>query len=469
MEYIVSIIIPIYNVEKYLERCLDSVVKQTLQGIQVILVDDGGNDRSGQIADRYVEKYNNFMVIHKENGGLSSARNIGLRHVKGKYTLFLDSDDLLPEDACEKLINTAEKYQADIVTGRSATQYSKNHIEPVPYLEKNFKLAIGENHINKQEIAIDCPVATAKLFKTSLILDNGLSFPEGITGEDVVFSIYCIHKAKSFYIIPDIVYLRTIREDEGNLSITQQKTIKIVKDRIEVIKKGDAYCDKYQLKAVKRRNRSGAVGYIYRTIEGMENSKEQVEAYKIFKNFVDEHFEDKRSISRYGKYTYEQLAQKAHEQIKKEDASLDDTVIYFQKYIDTKMKLIAQYDYESEKIYFANQYKQDLKELLDVLINKKISLLQMKSIVKIIREFVILEKIEIETGNHSILIELINENQINMLMEVKTYLSKEYKLVTIEELEREEIKYTKLYNELLNSNSWRLTSGLRKIKQLIRK
>lgn len=469
MEYLVSIIIPIYNVEKYLDKCLESILGQTLESIQVILVDDGGSDRSGEIADSYAEQYDNFLVIHKENGGPAHARNVGLRHAKGKYTLFLDSDDTLPLDACEKLVNAAEAFEADIVTGRSANKYSEDYIEPVPYLEKNFELEFGKNHIENQELSVDFPIVTAKLFRTSLILENGISFPEGITGEDVIFSIYSLHKAKSFYIIPDIVYLRTVREDEGNLSITQQKTLRIVRDRIEVLKIGDAYCNKYQLDGVKKRNRAGALGYIYRTIEDMESPKEKVAAYKLVKQFVDEYFEDKKAISKYGRYTYEQLIQKAHEHTNDESILADSTIKYFKEYVDTKMRFITSCDDVAEKAYFETQYKQDVKELLDALINKKIWRPQMVKIVDMIRPFITLKKIEVETGYEAVLIQLIVENKIYMIMELKPYLSKEQKAVSLEELELEKEKYARLCDELLQSKSWRLTSGIRNLKRLIKK
>ena len=100
MEDLITIIIPIYNVEKYLRECLDSVINQTYKKLQIILIDDGSNDNSGKICDEYKEKDNRIEVMHKANGGVSSARNAGLKIAKGDYITFVDGDDYLDKDYC---------------------------------------------------------------------------------------------------------------------------------------------------------------------------------------------------------------------------------------------------------------------------------------------------------------------------------------------------------------------------------
>lgn len=307
MEYNISIIIPIYNVEKYLDKCLESLVEQTMKEIEVIMIDDGSTDGSSQIADTYAKKYINFKVIHKDNGGQAQARNIGLRHARGEYILFLDSDDLLPEKACEKLFTTAQKYNADIVMGRSAWKYPDGTIQNVDYLEKWFELDEGKNYRDKNDLAIGCPIVTSKLFKKEIIFESGLSFPEGITGEDVVFGLYTFHKAKSFYLIPDVVYWRTERQDINNLSTTQQKTAKIVRDRLEVIKLVDKYCDKYNLGSIKKHNRNATFAYINRTLEGIVDVNEKTIAYQDIKRFIDTHFKSEENISNYLPLDYKTL------------------------------------------------------------------------------------------------------------------------------------------------------------------
>lgn len=115
MDFIkVSIIVPIYNVEEYLERCLLSIINQTLEEIEVILVDDGSSDASGIIADRFVAQNGKVYVIHKENGGVTSARLTGMQYAKGQYIGFVDGDDVIEPDMYERLYNNAIKYKADI-------------------------------------------------------------------------------------------------------------------------------------------------------------------------------------------------------------------------------------------------------------------------------------------------------------------------------------------------------------------
>ncbi|HFD6724085.1 TPA: glycosyltransferase family 2 protein, partial [Enterococcus faecium] len=111
----VSVIVPIYNVEKYLRKCVDSLLSQTLKEIEIVLVDDGSPDASGEIADEYQKKYSNVKTIHRENGGLGPARNTGIENATGEYVAFLDSDDWVESDMYEKLYLVASKENADIV------------------------------------------------------------------------------------------------------------------------------------------------------------------------------------------------------------------------------------------------------------------------------------------------------------------------------------------------------------------
>ena len=114
----ISIIIPMYNVEKYLHRCLDSVLNQTFKNWQAICVDDGSPDKSGDIAEEYAKKDKRFIVVHKENGGLSDARNAGFPYAMGKYIMYLDSDDFIHPQTMEIALDVAEKNKSDIVSFR---------------------------------------------------------------------------------------------------------------------------------------------------------------------------------------------------------------------------------------------------------------------------------------------------------------------------------------------------------------
>lgn len=106
---LVSVVVPVYNVSSYLEQCLDSVVNQTYKNLEIILVDDGSTDDSGAICDRYAEKDSRIQVIHKENGGLSSARNVGLERITGEWALFIDSDDWIELNTLELLFEQKDE------------------------------------------------------------------------------------------------------------------------------------------------------------------------------------------------------------------------------------------------------------------------------------------------------------------------------------------------------------------------
>ena len=114
MKELISIIVPVYNVEQYLDDCLISIINQTYKNIEIILIDDGSTDKSGKICDEYAKKDSRIIVIHKENGGVSSARNAGLRIAKGAYIGFVDPDDWIAEDMYEVLYSNAKKYDADV-------------------------------------------------------------------------------------------------------------------------------------------------------------------------------------------------------------------------------------------------------------------------------------------------------------------------------------------------------------------
>lgn len=116
-DILVSVIVPVYKVEAYLGRCVDSILSQTHRNLEVILVDDGSPDRCGEICDEYAQKDPRICVIHKENGGLSSARNAGIDIAKGQYLEFVDSDDWIEPDAVESLLSAALQHQAELVIG----------------------------------------------------------------------------------------------------------------------------------------------------------------------------------------------------------------------------------------------------------------------------------------------------------------------------------------------------------------
>ncbi len=157
MNPIVSIIVPVYNVGEKIHKCLDSLINQTLHNIEIILVDDGSTDNSGEICDTYANVDFRIKVIHKVNGGVSSARNAGIMAASGKYIQFVDSDDYTDENSCEIMVNAIEKYGVDLIVASYHTVYNDNimkHICPekvynnISDMKENFRLIYLDCFLN---------------------------------------------------------------------------------------------------------------------------------------------------------------------------------------------------------------------------------------------------------------------------------------------------------------------------------
>ena len=133
MEPLISIIVPVYRVEQYLPKCLDSIMTQTYRNLEIILVDDGSPDRCGEICEAYVRKDNRILVVHQENAGLSAARNIGLEIFHGEYLMFVDSDDYLHQDAIRILYERMIADESDIAVGNAVCVDEADKVIGEPY------------------------------------------------------------------------------------------------------------------------------------------------------------------------------------------------------------------------------------------------------------------------------------------------------------------------------------------------
>ena len=175
----VSIIVPIYNVEDYLEKCLDSLTGQTLKEIEILAVNDGSIDGSLKILERYSEKFSSIVVLSKENGGLSDARNYAFPYIHGEYVGFVDSDDYVDPTMYEVMYNRAVASSADIV------ECNLHHT-----FDNYEDTEIGRHIHDKSELIMNGrSVVWNKIYKTSWLLETGVRFPKGLIYEDVNF--YC--------------------------------------------------------------------------------------------------------------------------------------------------------------------------------------------------------------------------------------------------------------------------------------
>ncbi len=215
-----SIIIPVYNVEEYLDRCVQSVINQTYSDIEVILVDDGSLDNSPRMCDEYARQNAKIRVLHKSNGGLSDARNEGLRIASGKYVMFLDSDDSIVDTACEKFAESIENHQyPDIVLGQTVRISNGETSIINPYLDCND--VTGSvflfNYLKKYHFF--CMLAPNNIYKRNLLIDNGLFFEKGLLHEDERWTPVVFLRANNVASIQNEFYNYFIREN----SITTKK------------------------------------------------------------------------------------------------------------------------------------------------------------------------------------------------------------------------------------------------------
>lgn len=196
----ISIIIPVYNLSKYLEKSLDSIIKQTIfEKLEIIIINDGSTDNSREICQKYVNKYHNFILIDKENGGVSSARNLGINNAHSKYICFFDGDDTLAENCYERLLNMIENNNADI----AITDFAVVHDDEIVIKKRNnFK----KIYTNKEEIIKDFLSGKNiginifdKIYKKSII--GKVKFIEGkAIGEDMYFNYEVLKNVNTLYI-----------------------------------------------------------------------------------------------------------------------------------------------------------------------------------------------------------------------------------------------------------------------------
>ena len=224
---LVSVIIPIYNVEQYIESCLLSVLNQTYSNIEIICINDATQDNSMDIVYKYAEKNPNIVVAeHEFNKKQGAARNTGFAMSSGEFVIFIDSDDLLTLDAIELLYSELDKINGDVVYGRQFWNYN-SILSPVQYIDDKINDMLSYNNINtiqKNSAVWYIGSPVNRLFRSSFLKKHGIFFPENIYWEDVLFTLKTCVYAVTVGIIPDIVYLRTERTDPKNLSTTQDFT-----------------------------------------------------------------------------------------------------------------------------------------------------------------------------------------------------------------------------------------------------
>lgn len=212
---LVSIIVPVYNVERYIHRAIDSIISQSYKNLEIILVDDGSLDNCPHICDEYALKDNRIKVIHKKNGGLSDARNVGIDIINGEYITFVDSDDYIATNAIERLIQEIRVQNTDALCCSYYLIDSNGEIYDCRKCEKNFKYTGTDAAKLLINDLFPYNFAWAKLYKKKLF--EGIRFPVGRLYEDIATIYKVISKADSVYCMTDCLYYYE-RGREGNIT-----------------------------------------------------------------------------------------------------------------------------------------------------------------------------------------------------------------------------------------------------------
>ena len=230
----ISVIVPIYNVEPYLEEAIESVLHQTYMDLEIILVNDGSTDGSGDICDRYQKKDNRIKVIHQENRGLSAARNAGIDICRGDMIAFLDSDDAFCQDMLQKMSDAMLKSGADIVECNFALYWDAHHMDPQNIGKKKKFISPGLNRTGLYQkkdallMILDRKISVCvwnKLFNRNIW--NSLRFPEGQNYEDIDIILPLLGEAESIYILDESLVMYRMRQG----SITATHTFENIRDK----------------------------------------------------------------------------------------------------------------------------------------------------------------------------------------------------------------------------------------------
>ena len=225
-----SFIVPVYNTEKYLKRCLDSLAKQTYKNYEIIIVNDGSTDNSEKIIDNYIKKYNNILLIKQKNEGLSEARNNGVKKAKGKYLIFVDSDDYVEKNLLENIDKKIE--DVDILRYQIITEDDEGN-DKKEYKEEEFDITSGSDAFRRITSYHFVEPAWCYVYKKDYYLDNKFKFKKGIYHEDYALIPYVINKASTVKSINYLGYHYITRDGSIMNNKDYKKTVKKCFDMLE--------------------------------------------------------------------------------------------------------------------------------------------------------------------------------------------------------------------------------------------
>ena len=302
----ISVIIPVYNVEKYLRECLDSVINQTLKDIEIICVNDGSPDNSLKILQEYAAKDKRIVIINQKNQGLSCSRNNALKIAKGEYILFLDSDDWIREDTCERLYTKAKKHNIDMVNFAGTNYDDNSKLFEQTKGQGIFYTSGNKDFFSREELEefmYNIPISACRFFyRRAFLEENQITFPEGINFEDNYFVRKALIFAQTYGVEREILYFRRVHGE----SITQNVD-KFFGDYIEVISRvSDLYEQNHIKKDVVQKIMQNYCNYLYEkynTFRKEDRIKYKDNLFDFLKKISKEYgFYDERFKKNYNSY-----------------------------------------------------------------------------------------------------------------------------------------------------------------------
>lgn len=259
----VSVIVPVYKAEKYLADCIDSILSQVYEDFELILVDDGSPDGCGKICDDYAKQDSRITVIHKQNGGVSSARNAGIKEAKGKYICFVDSDDRLLPEFLKECIKTLESFKTNIaVCAYSQEIHGLN--KDIAYSKEPTVLLDRDKSIMEllEKVLIAAP--WGKLYRADIIKENNITFPLELScGEDLIFNFRYCDFAKEIAMINKPLYFYNTENEASLMNVYREDLISLKKT---IIKELTFYIEKWNVDKQQKIKFDNYVYYSYESV-----------------------------------------------------------------------------------------------------------------------------------------------------------------------------------------------------------
>ncbi len=440
----ISVIIPVYNAEEYLSKCLDSVINQTLKDIEIICINDGSTDNSIEILKKYAKKDPRIIIIDKENGGAGSARNKGLKIAKGKYIHFIDADDWIDKDTYKITFEECETKNLDVILFQLINYENdtgKLYEDPNYNVEQISQEFDGKifSHLDIKDVLFKLSVSPCnKLYKKDILKD--ITFPEGCMFEDNSFFFEAFLKTKRISIIRKHYYYRRVHSNSvmRNKGIKLLDSIEIARDVFSIVKKSDYY-NVYKPNVINFR-----ISMVRTWYNRIDNMNKPIYFSKMKKDF--ENIDSNETINYDFKYyLYEGDIKSFYLNTLKADTHKElDSLLAFEK-INKENNHLKN---ETEQLKNENeQLKNELNSIVSenkILNNKNLNL---KKSIAYYNEYY-LDKLLLQNFNQTKELDFLrHENKI-----LKINLS----------------DINKKYIELISSNSWKLTKHFRNLKNFKR-